>query len=227
MAAEPQALSRVAIAGASGLIGGHLAQLLSADARCQQLHLPLRREVPALLALPKARAIPGGLSGPLPPLDAAFCALGTTIKAAGSQQAFRAVDFDAVLAFAQAAKAAGASRLAVVSALGADAQSGVFYNRVKAQAEQALRELGFASLVIARPSLLMGDRATLGQPTRPLERAAQRLSPWLAPLLPLKWRPIHGQVVARAMLAALAQDKPGCEVLESDALGRLGAAQPG
>ena len=97
----------------------------------------------------------------LPAAQEAYCCLGTTIKVAGSPEAFRAVDLDAVLAFARAAQRAGATRLAVVSALGADPASRILYNRTKGEMEHALRDLGFSSLVIARPSLLAGNRRAL------------------------------------------------------------------
>ncbi len=158
----------------------------------------------------------------LPPARSAYCALGTTIRAAGSQAAFRAVDHDAVLAFARAARAAGARRLAVVSALGADAASAVFYNRVKGEVEDALRGLGFERLVIARPSLLVGDRRALGQPPRSGERLAIAVTAPLAGLIPKAWRPIGAPVVAKAMRVALAQPGPAVEVLESGQLQELG-----
>ena len=100
------------------------------------------------------RAIP-----PLPPLDEAYLALGTTIKQAGSREAFRAVDLDANLAVTRAALGAGARRVGLVSAMGADAASTVFYNRTKGELEDALKALPLETLVIARPSLLAGDRS--------------------------------------------------------------------
>lgn len=224
-------LRRVAVAGASGLIGRALLQGLATDAQVQTVHAVLRR-APAAGVLPEARvraffADPAtlGQSGAatLPPIDAAFCALGTTIKAAGSQAAFRAVDLDAVLAFARAARAAGAQALGVVSALGADVQSAVFYNRVKGEAEAALIAMAWPRLVIARPSLLLGDRATLGQPTRPGERLAQVLTPAVGWLLPRRVRPIRAEVVARALQRALARPGQPVQILESDALQTLGA----
>ena len=92
----------------------------------------------------------------LPKTDDAFCCLGTTIRKAGSQAAFRKVDFDYVLNFATAAKAAGAKRFFVVSALGANAKSGVFYNRVKGEMENALMAMNFESLHIFRPVISAG-----------------------------------------------------------------------
>jgi uncharacterized protein YbjT (DUF2867 family) len=139
----------------------------------------------------------------LPRVDEAFIALGTTIKVAGSQEAFRAVDFDAVVAVAKAAKAAGATRLGVVSAMGANPRSKVFYSRVKGEMEEALSRLGFETLVIARPSLLAGNREALGQPARAGEEIGIRLSRWFSPLIPDNYRPIEAKRVARALLAAV------------------------
>jgi uncharacterized protein YbjT (DUF2867 family) len=159
---------------------------------------------------------------PLPPATVAFCALGTTIKVAGSQAAFRAVDFDAVLAFAQAAKAAGVRTFAAVSALGASATSSNFYSRVKGEAEAALGALGFETLILARPSLLVGDRAALGQPERFGEKLGLAISRPLGPLIPAAWRPIRGETVARALLRAAATATPGQRVLGSGEMQALG-----
>ncbi|MCP5272764.1 MAG: hypothetical protein H6932_16320 [Burkholderiaceae bacterium] len=158
----------------------------------------------------------------LPAAQSAYCCLGTTIKVAGSQAAFRAVDHDAVLAFARAAQAAGVTRFALVSALGADARSKNFYSRVKGETEAALASVGFASLVIARPSLLLGDRSALGQPERHGERIGQALSRAIGGLIPSAWRPIAADVVARALLRSLASPAAGVTVLDSAALQRLG-----
>ena len=227
---------RVCVAGATGLVGQALLMRLLRAPQVRQL-TGLVRNAKSGLALPKGcqpqvvdfatLGQPGAARLPataLPPTDWAFCCLGTTIKVAGSQAAFRAVDFDAVLAFARAAQAAGASRLGVVSALGADVKSTVFYNRVKGEMEQALVGLGLPHLVIARPSLLLGERSALGQPGRPGERLAQVLMPAVGWLIPRKLRPIRADAVAAALLAALADAQPGTTLLESDALQAL--AQP-
>lgn len=220
----PPALRSLLLAGSTGLVGRALQAQALARPDLQALHVLLRRPPPAALTDARVhplrvdfRALPA-----LPAADAALCALGTTIKAAGSQAAFRAVDFDAVLAFARAARAAGAARLGIVSALGADARSTVFYNRVKGEAEDALRPLGFDVLVIARPSLLLGDRAALGQPPRPGERFGQWLAAPLSPLIPPAWRPIRADVVARALLRTLAEAPAGVLVLESSRLQEVG-----
>ncbi|RYF38469.1 MAG: epimerase [Comamonadaceae bacterium] len=153
-----------------------------------------------------------------PRCDDVFIALGTTIRTAGSREAFRAVDLDAVLSVARAAHAAGASRLALVSAMGADPESSVFYTRTKGEVEAAVCALGFDSVVIARPSLLVGNRAALQQPGRPAEALALRVAKWLAPLirrLPRDMRPVAADDVAAAMVRALATSPPGSRVLLS------------
>jgi uncharacterized protein YbjT (DUF2867 family) len=158
----------------------------------------------------------------LPAHDDVYIALGTTIKQAGSQAAFRAVDVDAVLACARAARAAGATRLALVSALGADAGSRVFYNRVKGEVEAAVAALGFDAVVIAQPSLLLGDRAALGQPARLGEQLGIRLlTPFLG-LIPATARPIRADVVARALVHAVEQGHPKLQRLPSAELQRIG-----
>lgn len=201
------AADTVLLAGASGLVGGQLARGLAMPGR--RLLMPLRRPQARLLALAGAEALPWPLVEPLPRIELAISALGTTIAAAGSRAAFRAVDFDAVLGFAQAVRRAGARRFGLVSALGAAAQSPVFYNRVKGEAEAAIAELGFEQLVIVQPSLLLGDREALGQAHRPGEAIAQRLAPWLAPLTPARWRPVSAELVASALLQILATAGPG------------------
>lgn len=207
------AADTVLLAGASGLVGGQLARGLAMPGR--RLLMPLRRPQARLLALAGAEALPWPLAEPLPRIELAISALGTTIAAAGSRDAFRAVDFDAVLAFAQAARRAGARRFGLVSAVGADTQSPIFYNRVKGEAEAAIAELGFEQLVIVQPSLLLGDREALGQVHRPGEAIAQRLAPWLAPLTPARWRPVAAEQVAGALLQALATRGPGLHRLDN------------
>lgn len=156
--------------------------------------------------------------GPVPHADEVFVALGTTIKVAGSQQAFRAVDFDAVLAVARAAREAGAQRLGVVSAMGASARSSVFYNRVKGEMEDAVAALGYASVVFARPSFLAGDRAALHQPERRGEHLALALSQKLRVLIPPNYRSIDAADVAAGLRQAVREGLPGRRILLSGAL---------
>jgi uncharacterized protein YbjT (DUF2867 family) len=194
----------VLIAGASGLVGRQILQGLLADDSVNEVHSLGRRELD--LKHPKltqhrvdfSKALPA-----LPSVGEAFVALGTTIKVAGSQEAFRAVDYGAVVAVATAAKAAGATRLGVVSAMGANKRSSIFYNRVKGETEEALSAMGFSTLVIARPSFLAGDREALGQPLRGGEKLAMDISRILAPLIPNNFKSIAAADVARALLDAV------------------------
>jgi uncharacterized protein YbjT (DUF2867 family) len=208
------------LAGASGLVGREIARHWSGRGR---LHLLLRQPMAAPGAHQGVIVVDFAALPPLPRAEEAYCALGTTIRTAGSQAAFRAVDVDAVLAFARAARAAGVTCFGVVSALGADARSSTFYNRVKGEAEQALEGVGFESLVIARPSLLVGDRAALGQPARAGEALALAVTRPLAGLIPKAWRPIEAGTVARALLRAVAERRPGVRVLSSADMLELGA----
>lgn len=158
-------------------------------------------------------ALESGLAGIT--LDDAICCLGTTIKKAGSKEAFRRVDHDYVLAFARAARAASARTFVVVTALGADLRSPFFYNRVKGETERDLEALGFPSLVIARPSLLLGPREEM--------RLGERLAAPFSHYLPARLRGIEGRTVARALVRLATSTSPGTHVVLSDELQRLGA----
>lgn len=205
------------LAGATGLVGRELLALLCADPRYRTVQVLSRRDVPGLQADARltVHRVDFARLPELPAVDDVYVALGTTIAAAGSEAAFRQVDFEFVVATARAARAAGACRLAVVSALGADARSRVFYNRVKGEMEEAVAALGYSSIVIARPSLLLGDRAVLGQPTRIGERLAARLLGPVRRLVPAGVRPIEAGAVARALVVALGEAGPGLRILKS------------
>ena len=210
------AKSRTAlVAGATGLTGKHLLEFLLADARYASVHALVRKA--ALPTHPKLseHVIDFESLPKLSKTDAAFCCLGTTIRKAGSQAAFRKIDFDYVLNFAAAAKAAGAKQFLVVSALGANAKSAVFYNRVKGEMENALKAMNFESLHIFRPSFLMGKRAD----ARVGERLGIKVFSALAPLMigpARKVRPVEAKAVARAMVLAASGDALGVTVVESD-----------
>ncbi len=213
--------ARVAlVAGASGLVGRALLPLLVASPGYAHVHALLRRPAPSLPQTPRLslEVVDFDALAQLPAIDDVYIALGTTIKVAGSQQAFRRVDFDAVLNTARAARAAGATRLAVVSALGADAHSRVFYNRVKGEMQEAIATLGYDSVVIAQPSMLIGDRTAIGQPTRAGETWVNRLLGPVAALVPRGVRPIEAAAVARALLAATLEGRPGVRLLSSAAM---------
>jgi len=212
----------VALAGATGLVGRAILEGLLADASVAAVHALGRRE-PGL-SHPKLipHVVDFAALPPLPPVDEVYLALGTTIKAAGSQSAFRAVDFDANLAVARAALAAGARRAGLVSAMGADANSRIFYNRVKGETEEALARLGFEGLVVARPSLLLGDREALGQPGRAAEKLATAAGRLLGPFIPANYRPIAAAHVARALLARVPTAEGRAVLLSGDMQGASG-----
>jgi uncharacterized protein YbjT (DUF2867 family) len=221
--AKTRAPRRVLLAGASGLIGRALLADLLAEPGTRVFAL-LRRDVPGLPTSPRLTRLIVDFAepGPTPAADEFYIALGTTIKSAGSQSGFRSVDFDAVVNVARAARRGGVRRVAVVSALGADSASRVFYNRVKGEMEAALAVLAFERLVVARPSLLAGPRSALGQAPRIGERLALAVLTPIGSLLPARVRPINAAVVARAMRIALRQHGPAIEILESADLQALG-----
>lgn len=206
------------VVGATGLVGRETVQALLADDTFARVIAFVRRSTglthPKLTervvdfekleaAFDEARC------------DAAVCCLGTTIKVAGSKEKFRRVDHDYPIAFARAALQKGAQQLAIVTALGSDAGSLVFYNQVKGQVEDALSALPYKSLSIARPSLLLGERDEM--------RLGEKLMTPFSKLLPGKYRGIEGRTVARALLKLLKEQRPGKQVVPSDQLQKLGA----
>lgn len=216
--------NRVAlVAGATGLVGREILAILLADKRYCRVHTLGRRNIDLQHPKLEQHVVDFTRLPKLPLVDDVFVALGTTIKVAGSQQAFRAVDFDAVMAVARAGAACGATRLGAVSALGADAQSSVFYSRVKGEAEEALVQSGYQCLVLARPAMLAGDRDALGQPTRLGERAGLALTRALRPLIPSNYQSIRAADVAAALVRAVGVGKPGVQRLESGSM--QGASQ--
>lgn len=217
---EPTQPRVALLAGATGLIGRELLPLLLNSAQVRAVHVLVRRPLAGVAPHPKMQthSVDFARLPKLPALTDAFIALGTTIKVAGSEAAFRQVDFDFVVHTARAARAAGATRLAVVSALGADSASRVFYNRVKGDMQAAVAGLGFESVVFAQPSLLVGDRAALGQPVRAGEVWAARLLGPVMWMVPKRIRPIHARDVAAAMLRAVIEARPGARILTSGAM---------
>ena len=209
------------VAGATGLIGGHLVPLLLADPAYEKVVVLARRPLEGV-ASPKLQtiiadfdALDASLAGIA--VDDAFCALGTTIKVAGSQGAFHKVDHDYIVSFARGAKTAGAKRFLLVSAMGADANSSIFYSRVKGETERAVRSIGFDATHIFRPGLLLGDRAE----KRAGEEIGAALTPCLHPLMlgPLRaYRSIKGETVARAMRGAALGGEPGTHIHTYDAM---------
>ena len=209
-------MSRILIAGASGLIGRELIK-----------QLPAEHELTLLCRKPGKEAhhwLPVDFddlaSATLPrPVDIAFCTLGTTRKEAGSAEAFRRVDLDYVIAFAELARRHGCQRLIVVSSMGASASSPALYPRTKGEMEQALLAQSWPRLAIVRPAMLLGDR----QPPRRSEQIFQTIYPLFRPLLVGKlarWRAIEASQVAHAMIT-LSRQPAGCEIVENEQLLRL------
>ncbi|GAB5534340.1 MAG: hypothetical protein Rubg2KO_05890 [Rubricoccaceae bacterium] len=152
--------------------------------------------------------------------DDLFCALGTTMKQAGSQEAFRRVDYDYVVQAAELANAQGARQMLLVSAYGASSSSRVFYNRVKGEAEDAVRAIGFEATHILRPSLLTGDR----RESRAGERIGETVLNVVSPLLvgPLRaLRPTPAEAVARTMVQVAAADRAGVHVYNPNQIRQL------
>jgi uncharacterized protein YbjT (DUF2867 family) len=204
------------IAGASGLVGGELLRMLLADDAFDSVVSVGRRTLPTTspkLIQVKVDFADAASFATLPACEVAFSCLGTTIKKAGSQEAFRAVDHDAVVAFARAALGKGAKVLVHVSSLGADARSLTFYARVKGQVEADLAALGFDSVYALRPSILDGHR----EESRPGERIGLAFARALGPVLG-KYRPTQASAVARTMIAKAKAREKGAHVVDAAAI---------
>ena len=207
---------RLILAGATGLVGRHVLARALADPRVTHVVAPTRRPLPAHpnldAPLVDFDALPADAAWWR--ADAVICALGTTMKTAGSRDAFRRVDHDYPLAIADLARRHGTPVYVLNSAMGADAQSRVFYNRVKGDLESALRTRGFASLTLVRPGLIGGDR----DERRLGETLATHVLRTLHPLLPTKWRINPAERIADALLDAALDPPAGVHVVASDAL---------
>ncbi|MET3214256.1 UNVERIFIED_ORG: uncharacterized protein YbjT (DUF2867 family) [Burkholderia territorii] len=207
---------KLLLVGATGLVGRHVLDVALADARIDQVIVLARRP---LTPHPKMRALEVDFDH-LPDTadwwhaDAVICTLGTTMRAAGSQAAFRRVDHDYPLAVARLAHRHGTPTYVLNSALGADAASRIFYNRVKGEVEQALAGVGFDSLTYVRPGLIGGSRDEFRFGERLLAFALSVA----APALPAKWRVNPAPRIARALLDAAIDARPGVQVVASERL---------
>ena len=216
-------MRRIALlAGATGLVDRELLPLLLDDQDVAEVVALIRRP----LEYPHPKLQQGVVdfdqlgNFALPAVDDFYCCLGTTIRQAGSQRAFREVDVAYPLAIARMALTAGATRCLFVSAMGAEADSRVFYNRIKGEAEAGLARLPFEAVYAFRPSLLAGDRAEF----RAGERIGLAIARPLSFLIPAKFRPVAAADVARAMLACAKRDRPGRFVVPSDEIRRIAKA---
>jgi len=208
---------KLLIVGSTGLVGRDALALALAHPRIEAVVAPLRRastvEHPRLVSpVVDFDSLPS--DAPWWQVDAVVCALGTTIRVAGSQAAFRRVDHDYPLAVARIARAHGATTYVLNSAMGADALSRVFYSRVKGELEADLAPVGFASLTFVRPGLIGGDRDEF----RPGERVATVVLRALHPLLPRRWRINPAQRIAQCLIDAAVHAAPGTHVVGSDEL---------
>ncbi|WP_374585247.1 NAD(P)H-binding protein [Pseudoduganella sp.] len=205
---------KLLIVGATGLVGSEVLRQALASDQVSAVVAPARRRLPPhpKLTAPVVDFDQLPTMEPWWQADAVICALGTTIKVAGSKEAFRQVDYSYPMAVARLARQHGTPVFVLNSALGADAGSGIFYNRVKGEVEHGLRSLGFPSLVIARPGLIGGARAEF----RAGERVMQALLSVLGPLLPRAWRINPAECIARAMLEAALHPQPGEHIITSD-----------
>jgi uncharacterized protein YbjT (DUF2867 family) len=200
------------LAGATGLVGGECLRRLVACDDYARVIVVTRRDLGAAARNDKVLQLVTDLDGLASVRDQlraehVFCALGTTIRKAGSQDNFRRVDYQYPLQLAQFTRAVGARHFSVVSALGADARSGVFYSRVKGELEAALRAMDWPSLCIVRPSVIAGDRAE----SRPMERLAEHALRFA----PAKWRSVAATDIAAAMVNTALRSPPGVSTIES------------
>ncbi|HLO94775.1 MAG TPA: NAD-dependent dehydratase, partial [Burkholderiaceae bacterium] len=191
-------MSTLLLLGSTGLVGQQLLALALADPAVSQVVAPTRRPLPTHERLLNPQIDFERLPAEAPwwRADAVLCALGTTLRLAGSPEAFRRIDHDYVLAACRLAREAGTPRCGFVSSLGADAGSRGLYLRVKGETERDLQALGFEALVCVRPSLLDGGPRP---DHRPGEILALALGRGLAPLLPRRWRPVRTERVAAAL----------------------------
>jgi uncharacterized protein YbjT (DUF2867 family) len=207
----------ILLLGATGLVGKRILELALQDECITNITAPTRRALPPNNKLHNPIVDFENLpDAQWWKTDAVLCALGTTIKQAGSQAAFRNVDFQYVLSAANLAKAAGSRVFVLNSSLGADHRSKSFYLKVKGETEQALEQLGFDSLTVVRPSLLDGG-------PRLERRYGEEIGLWMGNrlnlLIPKRYRPVSTLNVAKSMLEAACRAEPGLTIIESEDIG--------
>jgi uncharacterized protein YbjT (DUF2867 family) len=213
----------VLLLGATGLIGSAVLRLVRDDAAFPRVVTLTRRPLGAEGAHPRVDACVGDLErmdtlADAFAVDAVICALGTTIRLAGSQARFRAVDHDIPLAAARIARQRGVTHFLYVSSIGANPRSSAFYLRTKGELEQALAGVGFDRLTIVRPSLLLGDRKEV----RLGERIGQLLS-----FIPMgRYTAIHADDVAAALVRLAKEDGKGLRTVESSEMRAWARATP-
>lgn len=211
-------MSRVLITGATGLVGGYLLQMLNREPRVTSIIAATRRPLIPMSKMfnPHDPQLSDALAQATEPVDIVFCCLGTTMREAGSKEAFVLADYTLVLDTALAGQRLGAQHMLVVSAMGANSKSPFFYSRVKGEMEEALIAQQWPYLTIARPSMLSGQRES--------QRFNESLFAPLFKIMPGKWKSIEARDVARALLnEALSPTHKAVALLDSRQLRELAA----
>ena len=204
---------KLLLLGATGLVGSHVLDMAIADERIDEVIAPTRRPIPEQPGLVAPLVDFDSLPEDAPwwRAEAVVCALGTTMRKAGSRKAFCRVDHHYPLQAARIARGHGVPTFVLNSAMGADPHSRYFYNRVKGERERDLRQAGFESLTFVRPGLISGEREEF----RLAERVAEVALKAAAPVLPRKWRVNPAQHIALAMLEAAVEGRAGERTVES------------
>lgn len=208
----------VLLVGATGLVGSQCLDLLVRDPDVERIVVLTRRKLDGAItrragAKLEERIVDFERLADYPDafnVDAIICALGTTIRKAGTQERFRHVDFDYPMMLAREGLTHEVSHFLLVSSLGASSESRMFYSRVKGELEEALRGLGYRTLTIVRPSLLLGERHEL--------RLGERIGSWFQWLAPKKYRGVHAHDVAMVLVDELHDTQPGVQIIESAAI---------
>jgi uncharacterized protein YbjT (DUF2867 family) len=208
-------LKRLLLLGGTGAVGHFALRQALLDARIAQVVAPTRRPLPAHPKLENPVIDFTGIGEETPWLqaDAVLCALGTTLKLAGSKAAFTAIDRDLPIRIAALTRPAGATRFALNSSTGA-APRGSFYLRTKYEAEAGIRALGYPIYTIVRPSIIDTERAI----PRPAERLALLLMRALRPLIPARYRAVKAERIAQALIAGVLREDEGERIVESEML---------
>lgn len=212
------------IAGSTGLVGKDLLNLLLQSDRYQRVIAITRRRMDLqhsklVQLIADLSTLPSSAEGMVS--DDVFCCLGTTMAKAGSREKFYEADYQYPLELAKITHSKGAKQYLIVSAMGANAASGIFYNRVKGEVEGDLQKVGFQSVHIFRPSLLLGERSE----SRPGESIAQAIFKAVPFLIPKKYKGVPTSAVAKAMLAEASKDSRGVFIHESDTIQKYVAKQ--
>jgi uncharacterized protein YbjT (DUF2867 family) len=202
----------VLVLGATGLVGSECLRQLIGDETCTSVVALTRRSHDRFVSSPKLEVHTVNFDKlwdheDLFEVDQVVCALGTTARKTPSRDLYRKIDYEYPLTAARLAKEHGASHYLVVTAIGANARSPVFYNRLKGEVEDGLALLDYRSLTIARPSVLIGERAE--------SRLSERIAWKLAFMTPRKYKPVPASRVATALVTAARKDLPGLRIIDN------------